>query len=129
MISSLIERPRRGTCHHPSSHNRGEATGTWITRQIEDIPSIISIHSASNRLIALRQTAKPRRLDRPWVYRHGRSRGHGGWHRGPRRSERLAGCGSVGRCNAFPAVLPGYWREKYGNPGRTKNPMAGLLDE
>jgi len=53
MISSLIEWPHRSTCHHPSSHNRGEATGTWIPRQIEDIPSIISIQSASNSLIAL----------------------------------------------------------------------------
>src|SRR5208283_3149197 len=41
MISSLIEWPHRSTCHHPSRHNRGEATGTWIPRQIEDIPSII----------------------------------------------------------------------------------------
>src|SRR5271157_3838420 len=54
MISSLIEWPHRSTCHHPSRHNRGEATGTWIPRQIEDIPSIISIQSASNSLIALR---------------------------------------------------------------------------
>src|SRR5208337_3784269 len=53
MISSLIEWPHRSTCHHPSRHNRGEATGTWIPRQIEDIPSIISIQSASNSLIAL----------------------------------------------------------------------------
>src|SRR5208282_3739429 len=40
MISSLIEWQHRSTCHHPSRHNRGEATGTWIPRQIEDIPSI-----------------------------------------------------------------------------------------
>src|SRR5208282_3306753 len=53
MISSLIEWPHRSTCHHPSRHNRGEATGTWIPRKIEDIPSIISIQSASNSLIAL----------------------------------------------------------------------------
>src|SRR5208337_3722760 len=53
MISSLIEWPHRSTCHHPSRHNRGEATGTWIPRQIEDIPSIISIQSASNSLISL----------------------------------------------------------------------------
>src|SRR5208337_5206476 len=56
MISSLIEWPHRSTCHHPSRHNRGEATGTWIPRQIEDIPSIISIQSASNSLIALTGT-------------------------------------------------------------------------
>src|SRR5208283_2935522 len=57
MISSLIEWPHRSTCHHPSRHNRGEATGTWIPRQIEDIPSIISIQSASNSLIALNDWA------------------------------------------------------------------------
>src|SRR5208337_3623141 len=59
MISSLIEWPHRSTCHHPSRHNRGEATGTWIPRQIEDIPSIISIQSASNSLIALILRGQP----------------------------------------------------------------------
>src|SRR5208337_4206164 len=59
MISSLIEWPHRSTCHHPSRHNRGEATGTWIPRQIEDIPSIISIQSASNSLIALSRIRAP----------------------------------------------------------------------
>jgi len=53
MISSLIERPHRGTCHHSSRHNRGEATGTRIPPQIKDFPSFISIQSASNSLIAL----------------------------------------------------------------------------
>src|SRR5271157_6289380 len=62
MISSLIEWPHRSTCHHPSRHNRGEATGTWIPRQIEDIPSIISIQSASNSLIALTWLGAPVRV-------------------------------------------------------------------
>ena len=50
--SVIVPRENTGQRHH-ARRNRGEATGTRRTRQVADIPSIISIHAASIIVIAL----------------------------------------------------------------------------
>ena len=49
--SVIVPRENTGQRHH-ARRNRGEATGTRRTRQVADIPSIISIHAASIIVIA-----------------------------------------------------------------------------
>ena len=53
--SVIVPRENTGQRHH-ARRNRGEATGTRRTRQVADIPSIISIPAASIIVIALKAT-------------------------------------------------------------------------
>ena len=66
--SVIVPRENTGQRHH-ARRNRGEATGTRRTRQVADIPSIISIHAASIIVIALTWHTDARSLERQGIPR------------------------------------------------------------